>query len=695
MTRGRVPGDRSWHLVGWAAVVIGLSIAVVHGPVLKARAVSADDVSFVANNRLVTNPSWDSAHRFFAEVLHPSTVPGYYLPVSMTSLMLDHAWGGRTDQPRIFHRTSLALHLVTTLLIFLFLWRLFGSAIPAGLAALAFGLHPLTVEPVAWISERKTLLAALFGVASMIAYVEYTRRRIHAWLAASVALFVLALMSKPSVTSLPFLLLLLDLWPLKRLRFGTVVEKWPYYLVAGVSGVISVLSLTNTDVIMRVPLSALGWALRIGYLPVFYLGKALWPANLSVVYAPPDPFSLSNPAVLISCLVAGALSAGLFAARKRLPGAWVGWLFMLLALAPTFGVLAWSRTIAWDRYFYLPALGPVLALGWGLTVLWERPSRSRRFAIAACALLVSVAEARATRIALRPWTDSVTLWRNAVAIAPGEPTAHNGLGMAYGRQSSYEAAAGEFRRALDADAGFVSSQINLGTALIFLGRLDEANPYLRRAEVLAPSNPDVPYKLGLAAHKAGKGDSAAAHYERALGLRPDHVESLVELGILRAEQGRTAESLEWMRRAATLAPAHVGARLGLAMALLKTGGHDAEAIEGFRQVLRLKPDWPALMNTLAWLLATHPDARLRDGEEALRLANRVVELTSEREADTFDTRAAAEAATGRFDQARASATKALELAVAAGEDSLAARIRLRMGRYERGLIYTEPVRATF
>jgi tetratricopeptide (TPR) repeat protein len=678
-----------------AIVLIGLSVVATHAPVLRARAISADDDSFVTNNRLVTNPGWGSARRFFVEVLSPSTVAGYYLPVSMTSLMLDYAAGGRTDRPRVFHQTSLALHVVVTWLVFLLLFRLLGSAIPATLAALTFGLHPLTVEPLAWISERKTLLAALFGVASMLGYVEYVRRKSRAWMATSVALFTLGLMSKPSVTSLPFLLLLLDHWPLKRLRLAAIAEKWPFFLVAAASGVIALLSLTKTDVIVTAPLPAFGWGLRIGYLLMFYLGKALWPVHLSVIYPPPNPFSLSNPLVIAPFAAACAFTATLFAVRTRAPGAWLGWLFMTLALAPTFGILAWSRIIAWDRYFYFPALGLVLALGWGLTALWERPSRARRLVIAASGSLVLIAEARAARMAQRPWMDSVALWGNAVAIAPGEPMAHNGLGTAYGRQASYEEAAHAFRHALEVAPDFLQSRRNLGTALVSLGRLDEANPHLRRAEALAPADPEIAYELGWAAHEAGKLDSAAAHYQRALKLKPDHVASVIELGIVRAQQGRTVEGLELLRRAATLAPAHPGARLGLAMTLLQSRGHDAEAIAALRQAVRLKPDWPAPLNTLAWLLATHPDPRLRNGEDAVRFANRVVELMGEREPGALDTRGAAEAAAGHFDRARASAARALELAVAAGDDSLADGIRRRIALYERGMAYTEPVKANF
>lgn len=693
---GSVPAGRHASVtVFLLALVIALAVAATHWPVLGATAISADDDTFVTNNRLVTNPGAASTARFFAEVLNPSTVPGYYLPVTMTSLMLDYAAGGRTERPRVFHISSLALHVAVALLVYLLLLRLLGAAVPAALAALAFGLHPLTVEPVAWISERKTLLASLFGLGSILAYLHAVRNRAPALRVASLVLFALALMSKPSATSLPLLLMALDFWPLRRLDRAALLEKWPYVALAALSTAISVISLTRTDVITRLPLTLIDWIVRIGYLIAFYLLKVVWPARLSVVYPPPEPFSLANPAVLGGLSLIAVVTVALLLLRRRAPAGLTAWLFVVVALAPTFGVLAWSRQVAWDRYFYFPAVGLTLVLAAGLAVLWARSGQLGRVAILACSTALLAAEVGATRAALRPWSDSVSLWRNAVAVAPLEPSAHNGLGMAYGRGGDYEAAAAEFRRALELEPDYPMSQRNLGKAFLALGRLEEAGQHLRRAELTSPPNAEVQYQLGFIALRQGQPDSAAVHLQRALALDPHLADAALQLGIMYGEQGRLADCLLWMRRATNLAPNHPGARLGLAMALMKSGGADIEAIDNLHAVLRLKPDWTAPLNSLAWLLATHPEERLRDANQALRLAERLVELTGGREARALDTRAAAQAAAGRFDAARADAERALELAVAAGDDSLAALIRQRVALYQRGLAYTEPVVARF
>lgn len=232
-------------LVGLLAVVCILVFAV-HWPALSARALSFDDSQYLTKNLLVQNPGWTSARRFLTEVLEPSTVEGYYQPLAMISLMTDYALGGRADNLMPFHRTSLALHVANTALVTVLLYLLFGRAWVAAGVGLLFGLHPMTVEPISWVGERKTLLSAFFALWCLILYVRYAHKSDWRLWVGCLVMYVLALMSKPTSTPLPLLMLVMDYWPLRRLKRQAILEKLPFFVVGGIFAVITYISQSRT-----------------------------------------------------------------------------------------------------------------------------------------------------------------------------------------------------------------------------------------------------------------------------------------------------------------------------------------------------------------------------------------------------------------------------------------------------------------
>ena len=433
---------------GWLRVVatFGLVAAIVaeaHWPVLKAQALSFDDAAFVTNNALVLHPSWSSTRRFFAEVTAPSTVRGYYLPLSMTSLMLDVAMGARPDDLRVFHATSLALHVIATLLVLLILYRLFGALVPAAIAALLFGLHPLTVEPIAWIGERKTLLASCFAFGAVLLYLEHARRGRGAWLAAAVVAYVLALLSKPTVIMLPLLLLTLDWWPLKRLSWKSVLEKWPFALLALASAVVTLLSHQHTAGIDASTAGDLArWPVHAGYLVAFYLAKIVRPVGLSCAYPMPQPFALSNPVVALAIAAVVALKLAAWALTRRTRAPLAGWTMFVLAIAPTLGLVKYSWVMASDKYVYFPALGLLVALAALLVWLGQLPTvrggMGRPLAVLIAFALLA-AEARGVRRGDRHWSDSLTLCRHMESVAPDAPAVQSQLGIGSGHGQHAEA----------------------------------------------------------------------------------------------------------------------------------------------------------------------------------------------------------------------------------------------------------------
>jgi hypothetical protein len=232
--------------IGLTAVLIAavcLAVLATHWPALSAKATSIDDGQYLMGNPLVQNPCWDSARRFLTEVLKPSTVSGYYQPLTMISLMLDYALGGREDNLFPFHRTSLALHAANTALVIVLLYLLFGNIWAAAAVGLLFGVHPMTVEPIPWLSERKTLLSAFFAFWALIFYICFTRTTGNKkyYIAALVA-YLLALMSKPTSIFLPLMMLLMDYWPLNRLRCQVIVEKIPFLFLAAVFIIMTIVS---------------------------------------------------------------------------------------------------------------------------------------------------------------------------------------------------------------------------------------------------------------------------------------------------------------------------------------------------------------------------------------------------------------------------------------------------------------------
>jgi protein O-mannosyl-transferase len=688
--RDGAPRPSALGLLACCALV-ALAVAAVHRPVLEAQGQALDDHVLVRDNPLVMHPGWASTWRFFTEVLDPSTVRTYYLPLSMTSLMLDAAVGGRPSDLTVFHRTNLVLHVLNATLVVLLGHAIFGSLIPAAMVALLFGLHPLVIEPIASVGERKTLLATCFALASILVYVRYAKGGVRGLLTVAIAFFGLALLSKPSVTTLPLLLLLLDIWPLGRLSRRAVVEKWPFLALSIVSGAITAVSVARAALPNTWPEASPARAfLLVNYVLAFDLRTMLWPAALSPIYAPPRPVTLSNPAILASLIVVGAVVLVFARAWRRSRAPLVGAAFFVVALAPTFGILAWSSIATYDRFLYFPAFGILLPLAAGMDRAWRTWPAGARVALAAFVCVALAAEARTAQATLAHWKDSITIWRHIVAHAPGRAESHYGLGGVHQERFDFDEALREYRISLQADPSFGDARLSLGILLANLGQSDEA---LRHLEMVRASNPrsgTPAFHLGVALRQAGRMKEAEDRLRLALVLDPDNVDATTQLGVVRVLQGHADDGLEWIARALALAPDDAQAHLSMAVMRLQTRGIDREVLGHLRAAMRARPSWSPPANQLAWLLATTRDPNLRDAAEALALARMAVSLSGGRDPNVLDTQAAALAAAGRFEEAARDARAALELAPA---ESLARAIRGRLVLYERRTPYIEPAPA--
>ncbi|MBU0639740.1 MAG: tetratricopeptide repeat protein [Planctomycetes bacterium] len=661
LTAGVAARAALWRHVVLLLAAVAAVVVATHWRVLSAQALSFDDVQYLTENELVRNPSWNSVGRFFGEVLRPSTVGGYYQPLAMTSLMLDCARGGTPDNLRAFHETNLALHTLNTALVGLLLYALFGRPWVAAAVGLLFGVHPLTVESVAWLSDRKTLLATCFTLWCLLAYVRYVRRHGALCYGAALMLYTCALLSKPTSIMLPFLLLLLDYWPLRR-RFTryVILEKLPLLVLCAAFAIITFVSqvqvanvrMPGDEGVLRIPLT-------VCHNIVFYLYKIFWPVAVSAYYPFPRPLDLSHAAVLAGVIGTGVLLAGLLISLRWTRAAAAGWLFFFVAILPTLGVVGITGAIAADRYAYLPLLGILLCVAHFVGRVWDgraagRGGGLRRGVLLGVVVLLALLEAYGTRAHLAHWRDSVSLYRHMVAVAPDAAQSRNNLAIALVKQGQTAEAIEQYTAALRLEPDLPKIYGNLGAALAELGRVEEAGKCYAEAVRRDPQNARNHYNLGLTWLKTGRlpeavraleqavrlqpddpvlhndlGNALAgmqqfergiAAYREALRLRPEYAEAHHNLGLALVKAGRVAEALPCYAEALRLDPENAGVHNSRGTALARLNRID-EAVVAFRTALRCDPNHARAHNNLGQALALQdrPDEAVEQYTQAIRL----------------------------------------------------------------------------
>ncbi len=594
----------------------GAVVAIVHWPVLEARATSFDDQQYVLENPLVQNPSWVSSKRFLTEVFAPSTVGGYYQPLNMISLMLDWAMGGRPDNLMVFHRTSLILHVANTLLIVALLYLLIGNPWVAACIGLLFGVHPMTVEPIPWLGERKTLLAAFFSLWALVFYVRYARRPAWWWYLPCALMYVLALLSKPTATPLPLVMLLLDWWPLRRLCGKVVLEKLPLLLVAVISGMITVYSQAATASV-TVPVDT-GWTERVLVVChniVFYPYKVVWPVNLSSHYPFPRLVDLYDPTIRVGFIGTILLIVALMISLRWTRALVAGWLIWFVAILPTMQILGFSNVIAADKFLYLPALGWLLVLAYFLNRLWQVAS-ARSTTLVTVVKLGTVAltiglvtlEGRATRAYLRQWKDTETLFTYMLKLSPTAPI-HNALGKQLADQGRFADAVPHYEQALTMNPRDPYTHNNLGIALMHLQQRERAIEHFQQAIDFKPGYANAYTNLGNAYNEAGRLPEAEECYRQALRNAPEHAPTHMNLGGVLTRQNRYDEAITHLKRSIELRPNNANGYLNLANVYFQQRRYE-EAVEQLHMALRINPDLKKAQDLLKFI-----EERPRDGIE--------------------------------------------------------------------------------
>ena len=668
----------------------------VFSPVLNHAFLNYDDPDFVTANPNVQQGingrslSWAFTSLFI-----------YWQPLTWVSYMLDHqGWG---LNPRGFHLTNLWLHAANTLLLFAALRRLTKALWPSAFVAALFALHPLHVETVAWISERKGVLSGTFWMLALWAYARYVEKPGWPRYVPVVIFFAGGLMSKSMVITLPFVFLLLDYWPLRRLQSGTpgdhgtsttprrtvlqlLTEKAPLLALALASGYLTVLAQRKVSAVMTLEQLSLGQ--RLGHALLGYLGylrKTIWPSDLTVHY--PLPETLPTWAILVAMLVVGGLSALALANARKFPWLVVGWLWFLGTLLPVSGLLQTGDQALADRYSYLPLIGLFIAVTWTVAELF-RGATHPRMLLGLPAIGVVAACVVVTGMQLQHWANTRMLFAHSVAVTSRSYVAHAILANTYADAGQWAAAEKLYTQALSFKEAYTDGQFGFANTLAAQGKFAEAAPHFRRAIQLNPGLADAHNNFGFALLRQNNPTEAAAEFTAAIRINPNAARNHVGLAIAQQMLGRTDEAVATYARVVGLAPNTAAAFLGFGNFLVGQG-YSAQALPCYQQALKLEPNSVEALSRLAWTYATHQDAAVRHGAEALRLATQACALTQEKDAVSLNALAAAYAENGQFPKAIEAAQKALALAQSSGQTQIAPIVQKLIELYQAGKPYRE------
>ncbi len=634
--------------------------------------VNYDDNRYVTENRHVItgltlgNILWAFASSHFF-MWHPVTSLSHMIDCELFGL--NPAW---------HHLTNLLIHIINALLLFEILRRMTNRLWPSAFVAAIFALHPLNVESVAWVAERKNLLSGFFWLLTIAAYIRYAKHPRTLNYVLLIFVFALALMAKPTTVTLPFVLLLLDYWPLDRFEKlplrQLVKEKIPLFVLSAGLCVITIVTQQSGDVLSlnrQLPfLVRLANAL-VSY--VTYIAKMIYPVHLAVFYPHPEnTLPLSKPIIAFVLLVAVSIVLLYFGRRKLYLT--VGWLWFLGALVPVIGLVQAGEQAMADRYAYIPLVGLFIIVAWGASDLlgnWKY----RKVLLAVLSAVVVLVLSVCTWLQTSCWRNSRILFEHALAVNENNYVAHYCLGEWWFQQGKNGEAVARFHEALRINPNYLLAHTGLGAALAKQGKFDEAIERFRYVIKYDPESDETYYNLGVALAAQGKYDDALQQYRKAVELNPDYVTVYNNTGAILFFQGKLDEAVDCYQKALKLEPDYADAHNNLGAALSAQGKLN-EAIDQFRKALQLKPDAPNTHCNLGYALSRQgkSDEGIAHISEALRLNPNF--------AEAYYYLALVLAQKGRIDEAVKDAERALELAQAVGNTQLANQIRKSLDSYK-------------
>jgi tetratricopeptide (TPR) repeat protein len=700
------------------SLLLAVLVAIAFGETLGHGFVNYDDFAYVYENPSVIGGITARG------LISAFTESDLYLwnPLTRISHMFScHLFG---LQPWGHHLVNVVLHGATAVFLFLALVRLTGAVWQSAFVAALFAIHPLRVESVAWVSERKDVLSGLFFVLILCAYERYVRkpRSLGRYLGVLV-LFALGLLAKQILITLPFVLLLLDYWPLNRFAdytrpgdrlSGVILEKVPFFVLAAASAGQILFDPFgwngNPPPILQAPL-----AMRLGNAAlsyVLYLWQLVFPVNLAVPYPFPNEVALWKLALALALL--GGITLWAYWLRKKCPFLAVGWCWYVGMLLPVIGVVGLGAEARCDRYTYLPHIGIYIMITWGIDRLGRSSRRRHVFGIAGAtlsiALLISLTQKQASY-----WKESETLWRHTIActernviaesnlasalVEKGKmqeaavhfaealklnPRFHNalvGFGYLALQTGEPDKAAGLYRAALRVQPGNVKTYNNLGNALLRGGKKDEAAEIWQTGLGIEPGNPKLHANLGRFFLESDRAPEALFHFQKVVDAHPENWEARLDLGSAFLENNQPEQALAQSKKALAIRPGNAGAHAQLASACSQLG-RLKEAVAHYQRALEIDPKLSPAQNGLAWILATSEEAALRNGNYSAALAESALTLSKGEQPAIFRTLAAAYAEAKRFPQAVEVINAVLQ---AGGEPAFTALLQRDRALYEAGM----------
>ena len=633
----------------WVCLLLVLAVVAVFGQTAGFEFVNYDDPANVYENSVVQKGLsgqavvWAFTHRQI----------GNWIPLTTLSHVLDcQLFGLRSGA---HHLVNVLWHTANAVLLFLVLRQMTGSLWRSAFVAAVFAVHPLRAESVAWISERKDVLSGSFFMLTIGAYVRQVRQPSRAGYVAVVLLFACGLLAKSMVATLPFVLLLLDYWPLGRLHnarqlVGLFREKIP--LVALSAGACVAAALMFGPLVRnRLPIfERIGNAL-VSY--VVYLWQMIFPAGLAAHY-PVAPDGQPIWLVCLAFVLLAAISALLVAWREECPYLLMGWLWYLGMLLPVIGIVQISSDAAHaDRYTYLPEIGLALAVTWAvadLSALWK----NRRMVLGALMVAVTGALIVWGHHQTSYWRNDESLWTRALDCTSGDSVAHNNLGTTLSKSGKLGFAVEQFRKALQIKPDYPDALRNLGVAFFDTGRKEEAIAQYRKALELKPDYVEARRDLGIALFDTGRKEEAIAQYRKALELKPDYVEARNNLGIALRQNGDLDGAVAQYQKILEIKPDDAEARNNLGNALGIKGDLEGATVQ-YRKVLQIHPSYAAVHNNLGNALGMEGDL-----EGAVAQFRKALELNPDYAEAHYDL-GAAFVKIGKLDEAIAHYRKALQL----------------------------------